>query len=1441
MIKKTISKRILSLLVTMAMMISLFPTMTISVSADISNSYYSFNESMGLLTIHNNDGLDAWDAELPLAANRTAVKSVVIDNGVTTIKGSAFNNCTSLSSVTIPSTVAFIYPYAFANCTSLTSVTFQGNPPSFNGSDQFQNCATSGTITVPSGKVSAYETTLANKGLTFGASNWVITESSAGSSKTLSSTESFDLTNAAKYPSGTYAGTGGGTATWDGTTLTLNNIVFSTSHQNAITLPEDAKIVLVDGTTNSITSTSICISGSSGIYALENLTIDGGTGTLTATGGYGVMGSYGICGANIVVNSGTINAVGGSSEEESCGIIAANDFLVTGGKVTCKGDSYAIMPPYSIADVTTKGTISGATSGLVTAEYDSLENTYCINGEPAKYLEITASTSSKTLSSITVTQAPTKTTYTAGESFDSTGMVVTATYSDDSNAPVTNYTVSPSGALTISDTSVTISYTEGSETKTTTHAITVNATATYSVSGTIYDIDTDEPISGVTVQMKQANVNVGSPVITGPDGKYELTGIPAGSSYAAYASKTGYDKENSSSINLSQNVTDCDIELQAGELSSIAVTTPPTKTTYDVGDTFDSTGMVITAYFDYGDDGEVTDYTFTPSGALSLSDTTITISYTFNGDTETTTQAITINSSGATPLSNTATADFTSLSAGTYAGTSGTATWDGTTLTLDNFVFSTSAAPALKLPANATIELVGINSVTTTKIASNIGDPVYGISTNGNLTIKGPGSLTSTGGQTTGVSIGIFVNGSLTIDGGTINSIGRNCSTSYGLQVNSNLTVNSGSLNATSGTTTYNSFGVNMGSNTGVLTMNGGTITAQSSTSGGSFRVAMLVQVEPTNVTATDSSSNTIYWTSGGYVTASGGSTYSTSAILTSNIVFKAVTDITEVPTTATAGTDLTLSGTVAPADATNKTIAWSIKDAGTTGATLAGSVLSTTASGTVTVTATITNGAATSTNYTKDFTITVSNAHKAVTGITEVPTTATAGTDLTLSGTVTPADATNKTIAWSIKDAGTTGATLAGSVLSTTASGTVTVTATITNGATSSSNYTKDFTITVSNAHKAVTDITGVPTTATAGTDLTLTGTVTPIDATNKTIVWTVKTVGTTGATISGSRLSTTGAGTVTVTATITNGATSSTNYTKDFTITVSDNTPPTPTYTLTVNAGIGGSATSGGTYAAGASVSISATANSGYTFNGWTSSNGGTFGNANNASTTFTMPSGNTTIIANFTYTGGGNVNPNPRPVYPYYPPSNITPTTPTKTEDSNSLVTGSTTNSVSKKLEKAKDGDTVKTKIGDDNAVGKTVLNAFKGKNVDLVITTKNNAEITINGNDIKKAYSSTSLLLTYNTKHIPTSLVDKAKSKNKGSSTAQFTFGDETSFGFTCSLTVKFKDKNVGKTVTLYRYDSANNKLVLVSTSVIGKNGKTTFEGISKGGDFVTVIK
>lgn len=68
--------------------------------------------------------------------------------------------------------------------------------------------------------------------------------------------------------------------------------------------------------------------------------------------------------------------------------------------------------------------------------------------------------STVTLSGIQITTPPTKTSYLVGESFDQTGMVVTAVYSDGNRVELrpSQYTVSVDDPLTLSSTTVTVSY-----------------------------------------------------------------------------------------------------------------------------------------------------------------------------------------------------------------------------------------------------------------------------------------------------------------------------------------------------------------------------------------------------------------------------------------------------------------------------------------------------------------------------------------------------------------------------------------------------------------------------------------------------------------------------------------------------------------------------------------------------------------------------------------------------------------------------------------------------------------------------------------------------------------------------------------------------------------------------------------------------------------------
>ena len=78
------------------------------------------------------------------------------------------------------------------------------------------------------------------------------------------------------------------------------------------------------------------------------------------------------------------------------------------------------------------------------------------------------------------------------------------------------------------------------------------------------------------------------------------------------------------------------------KLVSIAVTTPPTKTRYLSGESFDPAGMVVTATYSNGAKLAATGYAVEPSGPLLDGVTSVTIRYTEGGKSVTASQAVTV-------------------------------------------------------------------------------------------------------------------------------------------------------------------------------------------------------------------------------------------------------------------------------------------------------------------------------------------------------------------------------------------------------------------------------------------------------------------------------------------------------------------------------------------------------------------------------------------------------------------------------------------------------------------------------------------------------------------------------------------------------------------------------------------------------------------------------
>ena len=80
------------------------------------------------------------------------------------------------------------------------------------------------------------------------------------------------------------------------------------------------------------------------------------------------------------------------------------------------------------------------------------------------------------------------------------------------------------------------------------------------------------------------------------------------------------------------------------KLASIAITTPPTKTSYKHGEQFSSAGMTVRATYSNGATKMVTDFTCLPNRALKFTDEKITVVYAENGITRSAEQSVSVGS-----------------------------------------------------------------------------------------------------------------------------------------------------------------------------------------------------------------------------------------------------------------------------------------------------------------------------------------------------------------------------------------------------------------------------------------------------------------------------------------------------------------------------------------------------------------------------------------------------------------------------------------------------------------------------------------------------------------------------------------------------------------------------------------------------------------------------
>ena len=259
-------------------------------------------------------------------------------------------------------------------------------------------------------------------------------------------------------------------------------------------------------------------------------------------------------------------------------------------------------------------------------------------------------------------------------------------------------------------------------------------------------------------------------------------------------------------------------------------------------------------------------------------------------------------------------------------------------------------------------------------------------------------------------------------------------------------------------------------------------------------------------------------------VTTTDGGKKATCSVTVNPIHVTGVT-LNKTSLTLTIGETETLTATVSPANAADKSVTWSSSN--TSVATVSSSGLITAkAVGTTTITVTTTDGGKKAT-----CSVTVNPIH--VTGVTLNKTSLTliVGETETLTATVSPVDATDKSVTWSSSN--TSVATVSSSgVVTAKAVGNATITVTTNDGGKTATCSVKVNPVSVTGVSLDYTSLT-----MNVGNTQTLTATVTPSDATDKSVTWSSS--NTSVATVSASGVVTAkAAGSATITVTTNDGA---------------------------------------------------------------------------------------------------------------------------------------------------------------------------------------------------------------------------------------------------------------------------------------------------------------
>ena len=224
-----------------------------------------------------------------------------------------------------------------------------------------------------------------------------------------------------------------------------------------------------------------------------------------------------------------------------------------------------------------------------------------------------------------------------------------------------------------------------------------------------------------------------------------------------------------------------------------------------------------------------------------------------------------------------------------------------------------------------------------------------------------------------------------------------------------------------------------------------------------------------------------------------------------------------------TKGSTTTITATVNPIDATNKSVTWTTSNSRV--ATVSNGKITAKSAGTATITAKTSNGKKATCKVTvKNPTVNATSVKLSKTSVSLVK-----GKTTTIKATVTPSNATNKKVTWTTSNSKV--ATVSNGKITAKSAGTATITAKTSNGKKATCKVTvKNATVNAKSVKLSKTSVT-----LGKGKSTTIKATVSPSNTTNKKITWTTSNKKV--ATVSNGKITAKGVGTATITAKTANG----------------------------------------------------------------------------------------------------------------------------------------------------------------------------------------------------------------------------------------------------------------------------------------------------------------